>query len=126
MTALTQVSFDERASGKFPIARRLISNPVLGDAGTTVSSTAFSLNGKIKAILHNAEDLTGADFNMQILDKDSVAIYTQNTISDAVKTYTNLTLDNIIILSGDNYTIKWTITSQTLDASEIQALLFFK
>ena len=124
LTTLTQTSFDERASGKFPIARRLIN--ILAGTGTTLSSTPFSLNGKIKAILHNSEDITGADFNFQILDKDDVVVYTQNTITSDIRTYTNLTLDNIIALSGDEYTCKWTITNQTLVAADLQALLFLK
>ena len=77
-------------------------------------------------LFHNAEDITGATFNFQILDKDSVVIYTENTISDNGRTYTNLTINNIIVLSGDEYTIKWTVTSQTLSALDLQALLFLK
>lgn len=126
MTALTQTSFDDRASQKFKIARRLIQSPVQASGVQSTVSTTFSLNGVVKAILHNAGNLTtDSDFNFVIKDKDSVTIYTENTITDNQKTYTNLSANNTLWLSGDEYTCTWSFTtSQTLVVNFFEVIFY--
>ncbi len=126
MVALTQTSLDDRASRKFPIGRRLIQSPVQASSVQSTVSAKFSLNGEVKNLLHNAGNLTtDSDFNFVIKDKDSVTIYTENSISDNGKTSTTLTADNVLWFSGDEYTCTWSFTtSQTLVASFFEVILF--
>ena len=126
MAVLTNVSADNRESPFNPIARRKISSPASGSV-STIASVPFSLNGELKGLVHNAEDMTDATFNFTILDIDGVLIYTENGISDNSRTPTNLTVDNIVFLSGDEYTANWTFsTPQTLNADDFQVILFVK
>jgi len=125
VAALTQTSFDDRASRKFPIGRDLIQSPVQGTGVQTTVSAKFSLNGVVKTLKHNAGNLTtDADFDFVIKDKDGVTIYTESSITDNQRTYTNLTADNSLWFSGDEYTCTWSFTtSQTLAAAFFEVLL---
>lgn len=126
MAALTQVSEDNRPSFFRPIARDLLQSLATDGDQQTVSSAKCSLNGVIKNLLHNAGTLdTDTDFQLEIVDKDGVTVYTEASISHNARTPTNLTLDNTLWLSGDEYTIKWTwTTAQTLAAAFFEVLLF--
>ena len=90
-----------------------------------VTSAEFRARGLLKAILHKALNIaTDTVYQVEIINEEGVAIYTQTAIADNSLVWTLLSMDNAVPMIG-TYTVKWTwTTARVIAATDMNCKLF--
>lgn len=97
------------------------------ETGVTEAFSSWKkIYGMLKGIKLHADNITGTDYTIELLDQDGQVWYIDTNVSDDSYTITNLDTDDMFIVCG-MYRVRWSaLTSGDLDAGDLEAIFFME